>query len=121
MFGDIDTTELRSAIDEAQRRLRAGQADLAIHPRCGTNLAVAGILSGVAAALASQLNPRQNRFSYAMLASLGAPDGRSPHGHGNTAAFHHDRGPGRPRVGDIERRRFPFTRDTTHWVRTYST
>lgn len=72
IYGEIDTEELRSAITEARRRLQGGEAELAIHPRCGTNLAVAGILSGLAAALAAQLRPRQNRFTYAILASLGA-------------------------------------------------
>ena len=49
VFGDIETDELESAVGEALRRLRSGEAELAIHPRCGTNLAVAGILSGLPA------------------------------------------------------------------------
>jgi hypothetical protein len=120
IFGDVSTAELRSAIDEGLRRLLAGQAELAIHPRCGTNLAVAGILSGVAAAVASQLKPRQNRFSYAVLASLGAlmvapRIGTETQRHLTTT----------PDLGDlevdaIERRSMPFTRDPTHWVRTRS-
>lgn len=121
IFGDIEAAELRSAIDEALRRLRDGQAELAIHARCGTNLAVAGILSGVAAALASQLKPRQNRFSYAVLAALGAlmispRVGTEAQRHLTTTADLADLD-----VGQIERRHFPFTRDKTHWVRTYST
>ncbi|HZU12237.1 MAG TPA: DUF6391 domain-containing protein [Chloroflexota bacterium] len=72
IVGDVGTGELQDAVEEARRRLSAGEAELAIHPRCGTNLAVAGILSGVAAALASELKPRQNRFSYAILAALAA-------------------------------------------------
>lgn len=70
IFGEFDTDELQDAIAEGLQRLRAGEAELAIHPRCGTNLAVAGILSGSAAALAAQLKPRQNRYSYAILAAL---------------------------------------------------
>jgi hypothetical protein len=121
IFGDIATVELRSAIDEALRRLRAGQAELAIHPRCGTNLAVAGILSGLAAALAAQLKPRQNRFSYAVLASLGAliiapRIGTETQRHFTTTADLADL-----EVATVERRSFPFTRDITHWVRTHST
>lgn len=121
IFGEIDTAELRSAIDEALRRLRAGQSELAIHPRCGTNLAVAGILSGVAAALASQLKPRQNRFSYAILASLAALTLSPRIGTETQRYFTTVADLGDLRVASVERRRFPFSRDPTHWVRTYST
>jgi predicted phage tail protein len=40
IFGDVDLGMLRRALDEALRRLQAGEAELAIHPNCGTNLAV---------------------------------------------------------------------------------
>jgi predicted phage tail protein len=40
IFGDVDLGELRIALDEALSRLLAGEAELAIHPNCGTNLAV---------------------------------------------------------------------------------
>lgn len=40
VFGDVDLGQLRRAADEALRRLQAGEAELAIHPNCGTNLAV---------------------------------------------------------------------------------
>jgi hypothetical protein len=72
IFGRIPTEDLASAITEALRRLRGGEAELAIHPRCGTNFAVAGLMSGLSAALASRLKPRRNRFGYAVLAALGA-------------------------------------------------
>jgi hypothetical protein len=119
IYGDIDTGELRSAVAEARDRLKAGQAGLAIHPRCGTNLAVAGILSGLAAALASQLRPRANRFSYAILASLGAllvaPQiGTEAQRHLTTLADLGDL-----EVVSVERRR--FFREGGHWVRTHTT
>lgn len=119
IFGQIGTDELRSAIDEALRRLERGESGLAIHPRCGTNLAVAGILSGVSAALASGLKPRQNRFSYAILASIAsllvAPAiGTEAQRYVTTLAD-----PSDLRVESIERRRF-FGRPS-HWVRTRST
>lgn len=120
IFGEVDTTELESAVDEALRRLRAGDAGLAIHPRCGTNLAVAGILSGLAAALATQLRPRQNRFSYAILASLGAlmvapRIGTEAQRHVTTLAD-----PADLSVQSLSRRTFPFTGETLHWVETRS-
>ncbi len=40
IFGDVDLGLLRHALDEALTRLLAGEAGLAIHPNCGTNLAV---------------------------------------------------------------------------------
>lgn len=40
VFGDVDLGLLRRAIEEALRRLQAGESELAIHPNCGTNLAV---------------------------------------------------------------------------------
>ena len=119
IFGEIDTEELRSAVGEARRRLHVGEAELAIHPRCGTNLAVAGILSGLSAALAAQLKPRHNRYSYAILASLAsllvAPQlGTEVQRHLTTLADLSDL-----EVISVERRRLlgaPF-----HWLRTRST
>ena len=119
IFGEVDTEELKSAIEEALRRLKLGEVELAIHPRCGTNLAVAGIMSGLASALAAQLKPRQNRYSYAILASLAslmvAPTvGTATQRHLTTLADLGDL-----QVESVERRR--FLRDSAHWVRTRST
>jgi hypothetical protein len=40
IFADVDPTLVRRCANEALDRLRAGEAELAIHPNCGTNLAV---------------------------------------------------------------------------------
>ncbi len=40
IFGDVDLGVLRQALDEALHRLQAGEAELAIHPNCGTNLVI---------------------------------------------------------------------------------
>ncbi|GAC1380212.1 MAG: hypothetical protein NVSMB33_06040 [Ktedonobacteraceae bacterium] len=40
IFGNVDLALLRQASDEALRRLQAGEAELAIHPNCGTNIVV---------------------------------------------------------------------------------
>ena len=50
IFADLDPMTVRRAADEAMERLRAGEAELAIHPNCGTNLAV-----GMSLALAGSL------------------------------------------------------------------
>jgi len=120
IFGLIATGDLRAAIDEALRRLEVGESHLAIHPRCGTNLAVAGILSGVAASVAASIRPRQNRFAYAILASIAAlivspPIGTSAQRHLTTLAEMSGM-----RVVKVERRRFPFLREPVHWVQTES-
>lgn len=46
ILGDVHRDDLRAAADEALERLRAGERDLAIHPGCGTNYAVSGLLAG---------------------------------------------------------------------------
>lgn len=59
IFGDVDLGQLRRALDEALRRLQAGEAQLAIHPNCGTNLVVgvsllaAGMLLGMTSSRSS--------------------------------------------------------------------
>lgn len=40
IYADLDTALVRQASAEALARLRAGETELAIHPNCGTNLAV---------------------------------------------------------------------------------
>lgn len=45
LYGDINPTHLRRAVQKALRRFRAGEWDLAIHPRCGTNFSVAVLLT----------------------------------------------------------------------------
>jgi uncharacterized protein YqhQ len=49
IYGQVSTEELQEAAEEALARLQAGEAHLAVHPRCGTNLAVTGLLVGTAA------------------------------------------------------------------------
>ena len=47
IYGQVDTEALASAASEALVRLQNGERELAIHPRCGTNLALAGVLAGL--------------------------------------------------------------------------
>lgn len=47
LYGEIPTEQIRSAAEEALYRLQAGESHLAVHPRCGTNLVVAGLLAGL--------------------------------------------------------------------------
>lgn len=52
IYGDVPTEGVIAAAQEGLRRLKAGQHQIAIHPNCGSNLAVAGILAGLGAFLA---------------------------------------------------------------------
>jgi len=47
--GQVSTQDLQQAVDEAYARLVNGEHNLAIHPNCGTNFAVSGLLAGLAA------------------------------------------------------------------------
>ena len=47
LFGEVGTNEVAAAVSEALDRLQRGEHSLAVHPRCGTNLATAGVLAGL--------------------------------------------------------------------------
>jgi len=51
IYGPVETKDVAAAASEALARLRAGEHELAIHPRCGTNLAVSGLLAGLSSFL----------------------------------------------------------------------
>lgn len=52
IYSDIPTETLRELADEGLARLQRGESHLAVSPLCGTNLAVAGILAGLASLFA---------------------------------------------------------------------
>ena len=51
IYGEVPTERVLGAAQEGLRRLNAGQRHLAVHPNCGTNLVLAGVLAGVGAFL----------------------------------------------------------------------
>ena len=51
IYGSVPTEGVVAAAQEALRRLKTGQRRMAIHPNCGSNLAVAGVLAGLGAFL----------------------------------------------------------------------
>jgi hypothetical protein len=67
IIGEIETEEVDSAGREALARLRAGERELAIHPRCGTMLATTGVLSGMAAFFTLGIGRSRSRFRWAYL------------------------------------------------------
>jgi len=75
IYGDIDAVDLMEAAQEALNRLSSGEKDLAIHPNCGTNIAV-GAFAGGSLAWLSLLGTRGKpgkklrRFPIAVLMGL---------------------------------------------------
>lgn len=59
VYGDVDTEAVVAAASEALVRLQRGEEDLAVHPRCGTNLATSGVLAGLSAFLALAGKPKK--------------------------------------------------------------
>ncbi len=72
VFGDVPTEAILPAAREALERLRGDEPGLAIHERCGTNLAVAGLLTGLAAMSVARLRKPYNTFNNVVLASTAA-------------------------------------------------
>lgn len=52
LLGDIPIEIVQESVDEALQRLRAGEQNLAVHERCGTNFVTAGIMAGLAGSTA---------------------------------------------------------------------
>lgn len=72
VFGDLPTSAIRPAAQRALEILRNEDPGLAIHERCGTNLAVAGILTGASAMAVAKLRKPYSTFSNVILASTAA-------------------------------------------------
>ncbi|MEM7031835.1 MAG: DUF6391 domain-containing protein [Chloroflexota bacterium] len=60
LYGDVDTEDVHEASQEALQRMQAGEESLAVHPRCGTIIAVTGIMTGLAAFLSMAVMGRLN-------------------------------------------------------------
>jgi hypothetical protein len=80
ILGDVDLGLLRRALDEALRRLQAGEASLAIHPNCGTNLAVGVSLVTIGTMLGMASSRTSTRVTSAAVASLAGLMGARPLG-----------------------------------------
>jgi len=72
VFGDIPTEAINPTANEALNLLRTTHPELAIHERCGTNLAVAGLLTGLCAMTVARMRRPFNSFNNVILASTAA-------------------------------------------------
>jgi hypothetical protein len=51
IYGNVETSQVADAAREGLLRLQAGEKDLAVHPRCGTNIVVGGLAAVAASSL----------------------------------------------------------------------
>lgn len=72
VFGELPTEALVPAAESALKLLRTTSPELAIHERCGTNLAVTGILTGLAAMAVAKLRRPYNTANNVILAATAA-------------------------------------------------
>lgn len=70
VYGNVPTDELARSADEALARFKRGEGSLAITPLCGTNIAVAGVLSALGAAAAMGRKPSLSKLPNAFSASM---------------------------------------------------
>lgn len=121
IYGEIPTSDLLAAAHEGLQRLRSGDAGLAVHPNCGTNLALAGALGGLGAFMALWNPPRRrwDRLMRLPLAILAATLGIAASvrlGPLVQARITTQADPGRLRLVSISRER--RTRFLVHHIRT---
>ena len=69
IYGDVRTDWLESAAHEALARMQNGEGHLAVHPRCGTNLVVLGLLTALAAFVALGRKPSIRKIPDVILAT----------------------------------------------------
>lgn len=72
VFGDVPTEAVLPVAQEALNLLRTTQPELAIHERCGTNLAVSGMLTALAAMTVARMRKPYGTFNNVMLATTAA-------------------------------------------------
>lgn len=70
VYGDVPTDVLSNAAEDALRRLKSGESDLAVSPYCGTNLVVAATLAAVGCAIAVGKRRRWSSIPRLMSVSL---------------------------------------------------
>lgn len=71
LAGQVATETVVETVMEALDRLRHGESELAVHPNCGSNIVVGGVLAGLAAWLATR-GRRRSSWEQALSALLAA-------------------------------------------------
>lgn len=70
LFGDLSEDDVRAAVDEAYRRLQAGEHGLAVHPNCGTVLVTTATLATLAAQTVFSIEQRRERTGQSRTATF---------------------------------------------------
>ena len=72
VLGDLPTEAILPAAQEALTLLRTTSPELAIHERCGTNLAVTAMLTGLSAMTVARMRRPYGSLNNVILATMGA-------------------------------------------------
>jgi hypothetical protein len=74
IYGEVETELVAEAASEALARLQRGEEELAVHPRCGTNIATAGVLAGLSAFAVTSVRSKSRlaKLSQILLATTAA-------------------------------------------------
>ncbi len=74
LYGDVATEDVMAAATEALARLQRGERGLAVHARCGTNLATAGVLAGLSSffVMSGRSKSRLEKLPQVLLAATAA-------------------------------------------------
>src|SRR5215472_2922636 len=72
VFGDVPTEAILPTAQEALTLLRSTSPELAIHERCGTNLAVTALLTGLSAMTVARLRRPYGSINNVILATMAA-------------------------------------------------
>ncbi|MDI6857157.1 MAG: DUF6391 domain-containing protein [Dehalococcoidia bacterium] len=70
IYGDMPEGSVEESAREGLARLKNGESGLAVSALCGTNLAVAGVMAGLAALIASGGRNRWERMPTTLLSSM---------------------------------------------------
>ncbi len=70
IYGDVPQEEIERSAEQGLSRLQTGEAALAVSPLCGTNLAVAGVMAGLASTISAGNRSRWERLPAVLLASM---------------------------------------------------
>ena len=115
LYGDVDTQSLRQAAEEALTEL-GREPELAVHPRCGTNLAITALVAGLAAFVAGSTRGRSRLATLprVLMASLWGVLLAQPLGHIVQRELTTDPNVAGGRIGEI--RRTQSGKMTAHFV-----
>ena len=117
IYGDVSTERLRSAGDEARRRMSGGQRELAVSRYCGTNMAggvmVAALVAGL---IGRRLRSKRSKAPMMVLGVMGSLWARRPLG--NALQRHFTTLPDPERLEVTAIRQMRIGRRTVHRVTT---